>query len=61
MNWIEVPAGKYNLLSESARRSLCQIEISMRYVTSLLQRATTNGCTGMTHSYLTRLKVLGRT
>ncbi|KIM82947.1 hypothetical protein PILCRDRAFT_819751 [Piloderma croceum F 1598] len=31
MNWIEVLAGKYNVLPESARRSLCQIEISMRY------------------------------
>lgn len=32
MNWIEVPAGKYKIFSESARRSQCQIEITMRYV-----------------------------
>ncbi|KDQ61581.1 hypothetical protein JAAARDRAFT_31037 [Jaapia argillacea MUCL 33604] len=31
MNWIEVPAGKYHVLSGKAKKSNCQIEISMRY------------------------------
>ncbi|KAF5362060.1 hypothetical protein D9756_002601 [Leucocoprinus leucothites] len=31
MNWIEVPAGKYKLVQESQKRSLCQIELHMRY------------------------------
>ena len=36
MNWIEVPPGKYNILSDAARRSQCQIEFSMRYVLLIL-------------------------
>lgn len=39
MNWIEVPAGKYNLLSDKAKRSHCQIEFSVRWVPSLLDCA----------------------
>ena len=31
MNWIEVPAGKYRLLPEDKKRSLCQIELNVRY------------------------------
>lgn len=31
MNWIEVPAGKYNIYSPSQKRSTCQLEIGMRY------------------------------
>jgi hypothetical protein len=31
MNWIEVPAGRYKILSEG-KRSHCQLEISVRYV-----------------------------
>lgn len=33
MNWIEVPGGKYNLVSpkDKSRRSTCQIEVEMRY------------------------------
>lgn len=34
MNWIEVPAGKYNILSDNAKRSHCQIEFSVRWVHS---------------------------
>lgn len=30
MNWIEIPAGKYKLLSEEAKRSMCQIELNVR-------------------------------
>ena len=61
MNWIEVPAGKYSLLSETAKRSLCQIEISVRYVSFYTSKATTNGGTGTTHSSRTRLRMLGHT
>jgi hypothetical protein len=32
MNWIEVPAGKYNIVSDAGKRSYCQIEISVRFV-----------------------------
>ncbi|KAF8845184.1 hypothetical protein BDN67DRAFT_962126 [Paxillus ammoniavirescens] len=31
MNWIEIPAGKYKLLSEGATRSTCQIELNVRW------------------------------
>ncbi|KAF9462946.1 delta DNA polymerase [Collybia nuda] len=31
MNWIEVPAGKYHVVSDIGKRSHCQIEISVRY------------------------------
>ena len=31
MNWIEVPAGKYKLTQKEHKRSLCQIEFSMRW------------------------------
>ncbi|KAJ7089671.1 DNA polymerase family B-domain-containing protein [Mycena belliarum] len=31
MNWIEVPAKKYTFLSEKAKKSHCQIEISVKY------------------------------
>lgn len=31
MNWIEVPAGKYSLLKGKAKKSHCQIELSVRY------------------------------
>ena len=34
MNWIEVPAGKYTLLKGKDKKSLCQIELSVRYHTS---------------------------
>ena len=30
MNWIEIPAGRYKLLSEEAKRSTCQIELNVR-------------------------------
>lgn len=36
MNWIEVPAGKYKLVPEDERRSKCQIEINMRYITDFV-------------------------
>lgn len=32
MNWIEIPAGRYKLLSEEAKRSACQIELNVKYV-----------------------------
>jgi DNA polymerase delta subunit 1 len=32
MNWIEVPAGKYRLVSEKNKSSHCQLEITMRFV-----------------------------
>jgi hypothetical protein len=32
MNWIEVPAGAYKLVSENARRSHCQLEFHVRYI-----------------------------
>ena len=32
MNWIEIPAGKYNLIPKEKKRSHCQIELSVRYV-----------------------------
>jgi len=35
MNWIEVPAGKYKVTSRDKKRSLCQLEITFRYVTLL--------------------------
>ncbi|EPQ56433.1 hypothetical protein GLOTRDRAFT_120926 [Gloeophyllum trabeum ATCC 11539] len=31
MNWIEVPAGKYQLLTGDQKRSNCQIELKVRY------------------------------
>lgn len=31
MNWIEVPAGKYRLVTGKDKRSHCQIELHMRY------------------------------
>ncbi|KAH0836609.1 hypothetical protein J3R83DRAFT_8309 [Lanmaoa asiatica] len=31
MNWIEIPAGKYKLISEEAKRSTCQIELNVRW------------------------------
>ncbi|KAH8116379.1 DNA polymerase family B-domain-containing protein [Phellopilus nigrolimitatus] len=31
MNWIEVPAGKYKLLSPDKKRSLCQLEFNVRW------------------------------
>jgi len=34
MNWIEVPAGSYELTTEEAKRSNCQIELSVRCVLS---------------------------
>jgi hypothetical protein len=36
MNWIEVPAGSYELTTEDAKRSNCQIELSVRCVLSNL-------------------------
>ncbi|TFK74920.1 hypothetical protein BDN72DRAFT_832633 [Pluteus cervinus] len=31
MNWVEVPPGKYEVVEGSAKKSACQIEITMRY------------------------------
>ncbi|KAI9461498.1 DNA polymerase family B-domain-containing protein [Boletus coccyginus] len=31
MNWIEIPARRYKLLSEEAKRSTCQIELNVRW------------------------------
>lgn len=31
MNWIEVPAGKYNLIDEKKKKTTCQIEIDVPY------------------------------
>lgn len=31
MNWIEIPPGRYRLVSEEARESTCQIELDVRY------------------------------
>lgn len=36
MNWIEIPAGKYRLLPEDKKRSLCQIELNVRYARSVV-------------------------
>lgn len=35
MNWIEVPAGKYKLVTGKKKRSQCQIELSVRFVLAL--------------------------
>ena len=32
MNWIEIPAGRYKLLTGANKKSFCQIEFSVRYV-----------------------------
>lgn len=32
MNWIEVPAGRYKLLSNDKKRSQCQLEFNVRLV-----------------------------
>jgi DNA polymerase delta subunit 1 len=34
MNWIEIPAGKYSLVADDKKRSLCQLELTVRYVAS---------------------------
>lgn len=58
MNWIEVPAGNYSVVH--AKKSKCQIEISVRYV-----NLNNNSCTCIqrgtdgTSSYLIRLKANG--
>ncbi|KAK0446656.1 DNA polymerase family B-domain-containing protein [Armillaria borealis] len=31
MNWIEVPGGRYKIISEEGKKSHCQLEISMRW------------------------------
>lgn len=31
MNWIEIPAGKYHLISSEKKRAHCQIEVNVRY------------------------------
>lgn len=36
MNWIEVPAGSYTLALGKDKKSLCQLELSVRYVSSPL-------------------------
>lgn len=30
MNWIEIPAGQYKLVSEKDKKSTCQIELKVR-------------------------------
>jgi DNA polymerase elongation subunit (family B) len=58
MNWIEVPAGNYSLVP--AKRSKCQIEISVRYVQlKARQRAGIHAGTGGTSSSHIRLKANG--
>lgn len=32
MNWIEIPPGKYKVLSEKEKTSLCQLEVNIRFV-----------------------------
>jgi DNA polymerase delta subunit 1 len=34
MNWIEIPAGKYSLVADDKKRSLCQLELNVRFVVS---------------------------
>ena len=58
MNWIEVPAGNYTLVH--AKKSKCQIEISVRYV--ILRngpRVSIQGGTDGTSSYRIRPRVNG--
>ena len=31
MNWIEIPAGKYELVAENQKKSHCQIELKVKY------------------------------
>ena len=31
MNWIEVPSGKYKLITGKSKRSRCQIELKVRF------------------------------
>ena len=31
MNWLELPAGKYELIPEKQKKSRCQIEVNVRY------------------------------
>jgi hypothetical protein len=61
MNWIEVPAGRYKIQADNAKRSQCQIEIAMRYVTPGGRVETTNSATDTMYSLRTRLRMLGRT
>lgn len=35
MNWIEVPAGKYMINKGKAKKSQCQIELTVRSVSSM--------------------------
>lgn len=30
MNWVELPKGKYHMVSSSERKSMCQIEVSCK-------------------------------
>ncbi len=32
MNWVEVKGGKYELLEGKDKRSLCQIELTCRFI-----------------------------
>ena len=58
MNWIEVPAGNYTMVH--AKRSKCQIEISVRYARS---KNATPACTQQridgTNLYLIRPRMSG--
>lgn len=42
MNWIEVPAGKYKLITGQQKRSQCQIELHMRYLSCGWKRPGTH-------------------
>jgi len=58
MNWIEVPAGNYTL--NRTKKSKCQIEFSVRYVTPRNDVLTrTQGRIGGTSSYHIHLKANG--
>ena len=42
MNWIEVPAGQYTILEGKNKRSRCQIELAVRFVSDLTQGRNTH-------------------
>ena len=39
MNWIEVPAGQYTILEGKNKRSRCQIELAVRFVSDMNHKA----------------------
>ena len=60
MNWIEIPGGKYTLLSGKDKKSQCQIELNVRYDDSCeLVKSELTFSLGGTNSYRTHPKANG--